>query len=151
MMKMFVVLALAGAAAVPVPAAAAAKEAAPEITVYKTPTCGCCTKWEDHLKANGFQVTSKVMKDVSPIKKKHQVPQELQSCHTGVVGKYVVEGHVPASTIKRLLKEKPANTVGISVPGMPIGSPGMEVADQKDPYAVVRFDSKGKTEVYERH
>jgi hypothetical protein len=116
------------------------------ITVYKSPSCGCCKKWVEHLGANGFAVTEKDMDDLDEVKATFGVPAELQSCHTATVGKYVVEGHVPADVIQKMLKEKPAIT-GLAVPGMPAGSPGME-GGSAEPYDVVAFDQKGKRSVY---
>jgi len=143
------VIAVAGAAAAFSPsrtAHASATGAPVEITVYKTPTCGCCSAWVDHLKANGFAVNAKDVPDLTALKKHYGVTQELASCHTAFVGGYVVEGHVPADLIAKLLKDKP-KVKGIAVPGMPAGSPGME-GPRKDPYDVVTFDSTGKTKVY---
>jgi hypothetical protein len=116
------------------------------ITVYKTPTCGCCKKWVEHLGAHGFAVTAKDMDDLSEVKATFGIPAELQSCHTATVGKYVVEGHVPADVIQKMLKEQPA-IAGLAVPGMPMGSPGME-GGRAEPYEVVAFDRKGKRSVY---
>ena len=119
----------------------------PEVTVYKTPTCGCCGKWVEHLEANGFPVKTHVLNDLSAVKGRNGVPYQLASCHTAEVEGYAVEGHVPADVIMRLLKEKPA-VAGIGVPGMPIGSPGMEYGDQKEPYKVWSFDADGELKVY---
>jgi len=116
------------------------------VTVYKSPTCGCCAKWVDHMRANGFDVTVKEMDDVAPIKDKQGVPASARSCHTALVGGYTVEGHVPADVIKKLLRERP-NAVGLAVPGMPMGSPGME-GPTKNAYDIVLFDKAGKTTVY---
>ncbi len=118
------------------------------ITVYKSPTCGCCSKWVDHLQENGFQVTAHNINtsELTQIKEKYGVPGKLASCHTGIVNGYVVEGHVPADVIGRLLSEKPKVT-GIAVPGMPMGSPGME-GNYNEPYDVVTFDKDGKTQIY---
>jgi len=116
------------------------------ITVYKSPTCGCCTKWIDHLRASGFEVTANDMDDLSEVKATFGVPAELESCHTATVGKYVVEGHVPADLIQKMLKEQPA-IAGLAVPGMPMGSPGME-GGRKDAYDVIAFDRKGTRSVY---
>jgi hypothetical protein len=122
--------------------------AAPKMTVYKSPTCGCCAKWVAHMRNAGFDVTVNDVQNVGEIKAQHHVPADAQSCHTALVGSYVVEGHVPADVVKQLLKEKPAVT-GLAVPGMPIGSPGMESADgNKQAYNVVSFDKAGKTQVY---
>lgn len=120
-----------------------------EITVVKSPTCGCCTKWEDHLKANGFKVKSVSTTAYEQIKNEKKIPQAMRSCHTGIIGDHYIEGHVPAKTIARFLKEKPKGTAGLAVPGMPIGSPGMEMGDRKEVYDVVRVDTQGKTSVYE--
>lgn len=122
--------------------------AKPQIVVHKTPTCGCCTKWEDHLRAAGFQVVSKVSADLSAIKKKQGVPPVLQSCHTGVVSGYAIEGHVPASSIKKLLAKKPKSVKGLAVPGMPMGSPGME-GPYTEKYDVMSFGKDGKAAVFE--
>ena len=121
------------------------------MAVYKSPTCGCCTKWVEHMKQNGFTVHVTDLNDVSAIKTKHGVPASAQSCHTAVVNGYVVEGHVPAADVKRMLKEKPA-IVGLALPGMPAGSPGMEVPGiQPPPYQVLSIDKRGATKVYARH
>jgi hypothetical protein len=120
--------------------------AAVEITVSKTPQCGCCKKWVDHLRTNGFEVAVVDMDSVEPVKRQNGVPAALGSCHTAVVDGYVVEGHVPADLIERLLNERP-EVKGLAVPGMPMGSPGME-GPQKHPYQVLTFDDEGQTSVY---
>ena len=117
------------------------------ITVYKTSTCGCCGKWVEHMANAGFAPIVKDLPEVGSTKAKLGVPSELGSCHTSVVDGYIVEGHVPADVVKQLLKERP-KVAGIAVPGMPMGSPGMEQGDQKDPYDVIAFDKSGKTSVY---
>ena len=119
----------------------------PEVLVYKSPTCGCCTKWVDHMREAGFTVNTKDVQDVVPIKKKLGLPAGMGSCHTAVVDGYVVEGHVPAEEVKRMLEEKPDIT-GIAVPGMPIGSPGMEQGNRVDSYQILTFNAKGETTVY---
>lgn len=126
-----------------------AQSSAPTIVVYKTPTCGCCSKWVEHLKANGFTVMAQNRDDLTPIRRQHGVPQAVTSCHTALVGSYVVEGHVPAADVKKLLQEKP-DVKGISVPGMPIGSPGMEGPNPQK-YDTLAFTSDGKTSVFARH
>ena len=126
---------------------AAMAEDLPEVTVYKTPTCGCCGKWVEHLEASGFPVQTKVLNDLSAVKRRNLVPSNLASCHTATVEGYTVEGHVPADVLMRLLKEKP-DVAGIGVPGMPIGSPGMEYGDRKEPYKVWSFDEDGELKVY---
>ncbi len=121
----------------------------PTVLVYKTPTCGCCTKWVEHLEANGFKVMTQHRDDLTAIRQQHKVPYQVTSCHTALVGSYVVEGHVPAADVKRLLAEKP-KIKGIGVPGMPIGSPGMEgPAPQK--YNTLAFTETGKTSVFASH
>lgn len=120
----------------------------PEVTVYKSPTCGCCTKWVEHLRANGFDVTGADVSDLTQVKDRYGVPSELAACHTAIVDGYVVEGHVPADVVQRLLKERPA-VAGIAVPGMPVGSPGME-GRYREPYNVLTFDRDGKTQIYAR-
>ena len=120
---------------------------ATEVVVYKTPSCGCCKEWVKHLQENGFRVEVHDRNDLTPIKKQLGVPGNLQSCHTAKVGNYVVEGHVPADDNKLLLKEKP-NVVGLTVPGMPHGSPGMDMGPRKDPYDVLTFKSGGKTDIF---
>lgn len=131
-------------------AAAAFAETLPEVVMHKDPNCGCCSAWAEHIEANGFKVKTVATADMASVKKRFAVPQRLTSCHTARVGNYVIEGHVPAAAIKRLLREKPA-VAGLSVPGMPAGSPGMEVPGRQDPYDVVTFDKGGKSAVYESH
>ncbi|HEX6575848.1 MAG TPA: DUF411 domain-containing protein [Gemmatimonadaceae bacterium] len=116
------------------------------IKVYKDPNCGCCKEWIKHLEQNGFTVEVMDMPDLSAVKTKYGVNDNIKSCHTGVIGNYVVEGHVPADLIVKMLEEKPA-IAGLAVPGMPMGSPGMEGAS-KEPYDVLTFDRAGHTEVY---
>jgi hypothetical protein len=118
-----------------------------EMTVYKSPTCGCCGKWIEHVKAAGFQVKVVELDDLTEIKQASAIPMRLRTCHTAQVGQYVIEGHVPADVIKKFLAEKPA-AVGIAVAGMPAGSPGMEVEGRKDAYDVMLFDKNGKISVY---
>lgn len=131
-------------------ATAAAAESLPEVVMYKDPNCGCCGAWAERLEADGFRVKTVATADMSTVKQRFAVPQRLTSCHTAKVGNYVVEGHVPPSAIKRLLREKPA-VAGLSVPGMPAGSPGMEVPGRKDTYDVLSFDRHGRSAVYESH
>lgn len=136
------------AAALPAIAGAAK---APLITVYKTPTCGCCHDWVAHLQQNGFEVVAHDVPDTSPYRKKFGVPNELGSCHTGVIDGYALEGHVPAADIKRLLAEKP-KARGLSVPGMVVGSPGMETdGTRRDAFDVLLFDDAGGRKVYKRY
>ena len=124
--------------------------AEPPITVYKTKTCGCCGKWVEHLRANGFTVDVKEVEATDGVRRQFGVPEKLASCHTGVIAGYAIEGHVPAAEIHRLLKEKPKGK-GISVPGMPLGSPGMEQGGQVQTYSVWLFDEKGDTKEYQKY
>jgi hypothetical protein len=119
------------------------------IRVYKDPTCGCCTKWVEHMNANGFAATV-IDGDMRPIKKQYNVPSRLESCHTTVVGGYVIEGHVPAEDVKKLLAAKPKGILGLTIPGMPPSAPGMDTTPFQ-PYEVLSFDNDGKTAVYARH
>lgn len=135
------ILALAAACSKP------AEASGPEIIVYKTPTCGCCRNWVDHLRAEGFRVTTEDLPDLAQVKHEHGVPDALESCHTGVVDGYTIEGHVPADVIRRLLAERPPVT-GVAVPGMPMGSPGME-GPFSQPYEVYTFDADGPVDVYD--
>jgi hypothetical protein len=119
-----------------------------DVTVYKSPTCGCCVKWVDHLKANkAFRVSTRDVDDVAPIKQNLGVPEALASCHTAVAAGYAFEGHVPGDLVAKVLRERP-KIAGLAVPGMPVGSPGMEMGPRKDPYDVVAFTRDGKTRVY---
>jgi len=123
---------------------------ASEITVYKSPTCGCCKEWVKHLQGNGLRVIAHDVPDLMLFKRASAVPVNLEACHTAIVEGYVIEGHVPASDIKRLLKSRPP-ILGLAVPGMPVGSPGMEQGGQKDHYDVLSFDRQGKTGVFARY
>lgn len=123
--------------------------AAGEVMVYKDPNCGCCTAWVDHMKINGFEVKVQNTRNVNSIKQANGLARELASCHTAIVDGYVIEGHVPADDVKRLLAEKP-HVTGLAVPGMPMGSPGMEGPTSQS-YNVVSFTADGKTVVYSRH
>jgi len=132
------------------PLAARAQAAPPLVEVYKSPTCGCCKDWIKHLEANGFAVKATDVTDAREWRARFGMPNKYGSCHTAVVGGYVVEGHVPAREIKRLLREKP-DALGIAVPGMPIGSPGMdgpEYKGLKDMYDVLLVDGNGSARVY---
>jgi hypothetical protein len=133
------------------PRIAAAGRKPTSITVYKDPSCGCCTKWVDHLRANGFAPEVHDRSDMQALKDSLGVPAALRSCHTAVVGTYVIEGHVPATDVTRLLATKPAKTVGVAVPGMPAGSPGMEMGSRIDRYEVIAFAPGGATRIFARH
>ena len=121
----------------------------PIIQVYKSPTCGCCSQWVAHLEANGLNVKATDVDDINLIKRSYGIPPTLASCHTAVVGDYLVEGHVSAEDIIQLLNQKP-DIKGIAVPGMPIGSPGMEGSNPQA-YDVISFDAQGETEVFTSH
>jgi len=116
--------------------------AATPITVYRSPTCGCCLKWVEHLTANGFAATVREVEDIEPVKTRLGVTDDVRSCHTAEVEGYAIEGHVPASAIRKLLAERP-KVAGIGVPGMPVGSPGMEMGMRKDPFDVIAFGPSG--------
>lgn len=124
-------------------------QAAPELEVYKSPTCGCCSAWVNHLTENGFAVKVHNQYDVTPIKQRYGLEPRLRSCHTALVGGYVIEGHVPAADIKRLLEKRP-DILGLTVPGMPMGSPGME-GPRRDAYAVLAIGKNGSIQVYSHH
>ena len=129
--------------------ATAAAAAGPAMTVYRDPSCGCCGAWADLARQAGYQVNVVNHPDMPAIKLQHGVPEEIGSCHTTVVGGYVVEGHVPLSDVDQLLKERPAAITGIAVAGMPRGSPGMETPDgTKDSFQVMAFAPSGKVRVY---
>lgn len=122
----------------------------PTVTVYNSPTCNCCSKWADHMRAQGFPVEVKSEFNLRPLKRKLGVPGALASCHTAVVNDYVLEGHVPAEDVKTLLQNAPT-VRGLSVPGMPVGSPGMERGTRVDPYEVVAFTAAGDTSIVAKY
>ncbi len=140
----FLALALTTGAAPPSPLGVAAKE--PVITVYKDPGCGCCKSWIEHLVKHGYRVNAKDTPDMTEVKRTLGVPEGLTACHTAVVNGYLIEGHVPAAEIARLLKDKP-KVAGLAVPGMPMGSPGME-GPRTQHYRVLSFDKAGKTKIF---
>ena len=121
----------------------------PAMTVWKSPWCGCCGKWVEHMEAAGFEVQVEEVEDLGLVKRMAAVPEDLQSCHTARVGGYTIEGHVPAADVLRLLEEKP-DAQGLFVPGMPSGSPGMENGEH-DPYDVLMLKRGGGTEVFSSH
>lgn len=132
-------------------AAASSATAFPVVSVYKSPTCGCCSEWVKHLERNGFKVETHEVDNLNAIKTEAGIPAGMGSCHTAKVGGYFVEGHVPAEDVKRLLTEKP-DALGLTVPGMPIGSPGMEVEGvDPEPYDVHLVARDGSTSVYAHH
>ena len=122
---------------------------APTVTVFKSPTCGCCAMWVEHLESAGFTVDTRDRDDMAAVKDSLGLPSDLSSCHTGVVDGYVVEGHVPAEHVVRMLEERP-EALGLAVPGMPVGSPGMEMGDRRDAYDVLIVDASGEAAVFAR-
>jgi hypothetical protein len=148
-----VLRALGGTAALAVagPARIAAALTPPTlVTVHKDVSCSCCEKWVSHMRASGFNVVVRDEADLDGVKDQLGVPKGVRSCHTALVGGYLVEGHVPASDVKRLLATR-AKLVGLAVPGMVTGSPGMEGPGGAKPYEVLSFDSMGRTKLYARH
>jgi hypothetical protein len=143
----FLILLLFTTSVVAIEVAAQVEAVEQNIVVYRSPTCGCCEKWVQHLQENQFIVNDIVTDGMVEIKQKYGVPGNLASCHTAIIDGKVVEGHVPARDIKRMMKLK-GDVVGISVPGMPSGTPGMEMGGRKDPYQVISFDKEGKYEVF---
>ena len=127
-----------------------ATETLPKMTVTRDPNCGCCGNWIEYIKAAGFPVELLELDDVMPLKAKLGVPDALMSCHTAEIGGYVIEGHVPAEAVKRLLVERP-KAIGIAVPGMPVGSPGMEVPGQTPQSYEIAIFSAGKQHVFARY
>jgi len=132
--------------------AAVAGKSAKEIVMYKSPGCACCTGWAEHMRKAGFTVIENKRDDMSGIKSKYGVTEKLASCHTAIVDGYVIEGHVPAVDVERLLKERPANVAGLTAPGMPMKSPGMQGKDLPPKnYNVLAFDKDGKSRVFKRY
>jgi len=123
---------------------------ATDVLNHKSPYCGCCTEWTKHMQDAGFTVEEKLHENMNPIKQKLGVTPELASCHTAEINGYVFEGHIPADDIKAFLENPPKNAKGLAVPGMPMGSPGMEYGDKKDEYSVYAFNEKGQVFEY-RH
>lgn len=121
-----------------------------EVTVYRSPSCGCCGEWVEHIERHGFRVKDIQTDDMEAIKAEQGLPTDLASCHTAIIDGYVLEGHIPARDIIALLNEKP-DIAGIAVPGMPLGSPGMEAGDRKQDFAVLSFDDAGEIEVFQEH
>ena len=127
----------------------------PKVVSYRSASCGCCKKWINHLRDNGLQVVDNIVEDVSAIKNQYQIPNNLRSCHSAQIANYTIEGHVPIESIIKLFREKP-NISGIAVPGMPIGSPGMEMHSHEshshdyENYKVVSFSKTGKTKIFDK-
>jgi len=135
----------AGAVAAAIPSLLRAMGAPVKMTVYKSPSCGCCKAWVAYMEAQGFSASVVDMADLSAIKHSSGVPTKLESCHTALVGAYVIEGHVPADLVKKILAEKPQIS-GLAAPGMPMDAPGM--GNGKTPYDVISWDNAGKTTVF---
>jgi hypothetical protein len=143
-------LAAMGAWALAHPLVALAVTNPEQITVWKTPNCGCCEDWVAHLQKSGFQVVTNDVPDTAPMRQKLGLPAKFGSCHTAQLGAYVLEGHVPAREVRRLLREKP-KAIGLAVPGMPVGSPGMEMGDARDAHDVLLVQTDGSTRVYQSY
>lgn len=118
------------------------------IELYNTPFCGCCKAWEEYMEKKGYQIHSAYVENIREIKQKYQIHPKLQSCHTGIIEGYVIEGHVPEDAVRWLLENKPKDVIGISVPGMPIGSPGMEMGDMVEDYPVIVIYKNGDSKIY---
>ena len=127
----------------------------PNVVSYRSASCGCCKKWINHLRDNGLEVVDNIVEDVSVIKNQYQIPNNLRSCHSAQIANYTIEGHVPIESINKLIREKP-NINGIAVPGMPLGSPGMEMDSHEshshdyENYKVVSFSKTGKTKIFDK-
>ena len=127
----------------------------PKVLSYRSASCGCCKKWLNHLRDNGLEVVDNIVEDVSVIKKQYQIPNNLRSCHSAQIANYTIEGHVPIESTNKLFREKPS-IKGIAVPGMPLGSPGMEMhshdshSHDSENYKVLSFSKTGKTKIFEQ-
>ncbi len=121
-----------------------------DMIVYRSPSCGCCGVWVEHAKKHGFKIKDIKTESIEALKQKYNLPPELVSCHTTIIDGYVMEGHIPADDIKRFLLQKP-ELAGLAVPGMPIGTPGMEARDLKQPFQVLAFNDEGEVEVYKEY
>lgn len=120
------------------------------LKVYRSPTCDCCGAWVEHMETNGFQVQVQITEDMDAIKRQCGIPQAIAACHTGLIEGYWIEGHIPAEDVWRLLTERP-NIAGLLVPGMPLGSPGMEQGNKREPYTVFTFTKMGAVTVFAKH
>ena len=127
----------------------------PKVVSHRSASCVCCKKWINHLRSNGLEVVDKIVEDVSVIKNQYQIPNNLRSCHSAQIANYMIEGHVPIESINKLFREK-QNITGIAVPGMPLGSPGMEIHSHEshshdyDNYKVISFSKTGKTKIFDK-
>jgi hypothetical protein len=120
------------------------------ITVYRSPSCGCCKKWVEHLEKHHFTVKDVTTNNMQSLKQQYGIPSELASCHTAIINDYVIEGHVPADDIKQLLIDKP-EIAGLTVPAMPVGTPGMEMGNRKDSFRVLQFDKESKVQSFSEY
>lgn len=141
---------LAGAVVLGQPLGAPAASPKDRVSVWKTPNCGCCGEWVSHLRSNGFDVVTHDVKDTAPMRQNLGLAEKFGSCHTGLLGIYVLEGHVPAKEMRRLLREKP-QALGLAVPGMPVGSPGMEMGNASDAFDVLLVLKDGNSRVYQSY
>lgn len=148
--KLLTLVGVIAAIALATAAPSLAGSKASEITVYRDPSCGCCGGWIAYLAKQGFQPKEITTSNIEPLKQQHGVPNNLASCHTAVIQGYAIEGHVPAEDIKHLLAQRP-KVAGIAVPGMPIGTPGMEDGDRRESFTVVSFDKQGNTRAFNRY
>jgi len=122
-----------------------------QVSVYRSPSCSCCEDWVKHMQKHGFKIKDDIQtEDMEAIKEEYRVPSQLASCHTAIIDGHVIEGHVPADDIKRFIAQSPKQA-GLSVPGMPSGTPGMEMGNKKDPFAVVSFNQNGKAEIFKEY
>ena len=124
-----------------------ARAALPALEVFRSPTCGCCGAWIEHMEAAGFEVRVRMVEDTAPARSRLGLAARYGSCHTAVIDGYVVEGHVPAAEVRKLLSRRP-EAIGLTVPGMPIGSPGMEMGERREPYDVLLVGRDGKATVF---
>ena len=141
---------LAGTTVLGQPLGVLAASSKDRVTVWKTPNCDCCSEWVSHLRSNGFEVVTHDVKDTAPMRQKLGLAEKFGSCHTGLLGSYVLEGHVPAREMRRLLQEKP-QAIGLAVPGMPTGSPGMEMGNARDAHDVLLVLKDGNSRVYQSY
>lgn len=132
------------------PLTALARTPTKQLTVWKTPTCGCCGDWVSHLRKSGFEVVINNVNDTGPIRKQFGLADKFGACHTARLNGYVIEGHVPAQELNRLLDERPV-ALGLAVPGMPMGSPGMDAGGSRDAYSVLLVQSDGKSRIYQSY
>jgi hypothetical protein len=146
----FLIIGLVAVSVILLPIQSTHAASVPAIAVYRDPSCRCCGGWIDHLAEQGFQPQNIETADMERLKQQYGVPDDLTSCHTAIINGYVIEGHVPAADIQRLITERP-DVVGITVPGMPVGTPGMESGDRRDSFTVFSFDQQGNQAVFNQY